>query len=202
METVIANQKKAEAAKIFNSETMLLNVNNRHVGRVEKYMVSMLIKLRLFYFAFVIIKNPAKVIQAFKSLIKIRDLVQGGPLKKMYKIAGKYYVAQYRPGWPSKIYDDFIKSELRRVANPQHIESRLTFIFFAITRKCPLRCEHCFEWDNLNQKESFAREDLFKVVDLYQKNGVSQFHFSGGEPMVRLKDLLSLIAYASKKSEC
>ena len=202
METVIVNQKKGEVGKIFNTEAVLLNVNNRHAGSAEKYMVRMLIKIRLFYFAFTIIKNPAKVFKVFKSLIKMRDLVQGGPLKKMYKVAGKYYVAQYRPGWPSKIYDDFIKSELRRVANPHHIENRLTFIFFAITRKCPLRCEHCFEWDNLNQKESFTKEDLFKVVDLYQKNGVSQFHFSGGEPMVRLKDLLSLIAYTSNKSEC
>ncbi|MEI7734836.1 MAG: radical SAM protein [Ferruginibacter sp.] len=202
MERLIANQKKAEVGKIFNTEAVLLNVNNRQAGSAEKYMVRMLIKIRLFYFAFTIIKNPAKVFKVFKSLIKMRDLVQGGPLKKMYKVAGKYYVAQYRPGWPSKIYDDFIKSELRRMANPQQIESRLTFIFFAITRKCPLRCEHCFEWDNLNQKESFTKDDLFKVVDLYQKTGVSQFHFSGGEPMVRLKDLLSLIAHASKKSEC
>jgi len=65
-----------------------------------------------------------------------------------------------------------------------------------------MRCEHCFEWDNLNQKESFTKDDLFKVVDLYQKEGVLQFHFSGGEPMVRFKDLVELIRFASKKSEC
>ncbi|HEV7622321.1 MAG TPA: radical SAM protein, partial [Flavisolibacter sp.] len=81
-------------------------------------------------------------------------------------------------------------------------EEKLSFIFLAITRKCPMRCEHCFEWDNLNQKESFTKEILFKVIDLYQKEGVLQFHFSGGEPMVRIKDLLELISFASKKSEC
>jgi MoaA/NifB/PqqE/SkfB family radical SAM enzyme len=65
-----------------------------------------------------------------------------------------------------------------------------------------MRCEHCFEWDNLNQKETFSRNDLFKVVDLYQNEGVLQFHFSGGEPMVRIKDLVELIRYTSRKSEC
>ena len=65
-----------------------------------------------------------------------------------------------------------------------------------------MRCEHCFEWDNLNQKESFTKEDLLKVVDLYQREGVQQFHFSGGEPMVRFKDLLELLKYAKGKSEC
>ncbi len=65
-----------------------------------------------------------------------------------------------------------------------------------------MRCEHCFEWDNLNQKESFTKEDLLNTVKLYQQQDVLQIHFSGGEPMVRIKDLLAIIEYASKKSEC
>jgi MoaA/NifB/PqqE/SkfB family radical SAM enzyme len=65
-----------------------------------------------------------------------------------------------------------------------------------------MRCEHCFEWDNLNQKESFTREDLFNVVDLYRKEGVLQLHFSGGEPMVRFKDLVDLVEYASPTIAC
>jgi MoaA/NifB/PqqE/SkfB family radical SAM enzyme len=79
---------------------------------------------------------------------------------------------------------------------------KVKFVFLAITRKCPMRCEHCFEWDNLNQKESFSKEQLLKTVDMYQQKGVLQFHFSGGEPMTRIKDLLELIEFASQKSEC
>ena len=70
------------------------------------------------------------------------------------------------------------------------------------TRNVPMRCEHCFEWDNLNQKESFTKQDLFSVLDIYHKEGVQQFHFSGGEPMARFKDLLELFKYAKGKSEC
>lgn len=204
METVMAIKQKAFNKIVEPAEPVISNQINNPVqpGSIEKYFVRMMIKLRLIYFAFIIIKNPLKVFTVFKSMIHLRNTVQGGALKKMYKIDGKYYVMQYRPGWPSKIYDHFMKNEIRRQAFPLTATEKLSFVFFAITRKCPMRCEHCFEWDNLNQKESFTKDDLFKVVDMYQKEGVQQFHFSGGEPMVRVKDLLPLIKYASKKSDC
>lgn len=204
MGTAIA-KKQTTVLKKYNSAQMGIGSqsnNTSQPGSIEKYFIRMLIKLRLFYFAFIILKNPGKVWSTFKKLITLRDNVFGGPLKKMYKVDGKYYVSQYRPGWPSKIYDNFIKSELRRYVSPSAVTEKLSFIFLAITRKCPMQCEHCFEWDNLNQKESFTKDDLFKVVDMYQKEGVQQFHFSGGEPMVRFNDLLALIQYTSKKSEC
>ncbi|CAN5595252.1 hypothetical protein BH11BAC5_BH11BAC5_24970 [soil metagenome] len=171
-------------------------------GNIEKYSTWMFIKLRIFYFACIILKQPRKIIATFKTMLSLRNNVWGGDLKKMYKIDGKYYFNQYTPGWPSRAYDSLIKSELRRHASPLTVTEKLSFVFLAITRKCPMQCEHCFEWDNLNQKESFTKEDLFKVVDLYQKEGVLQFHFSGGEPMTRFKDLLPLMKYASKKSDC
>ena len=196
---------QAAVIKKFNPDLPIINKqanNSGQVGNIEKSIVRMLIKLRLLYFAFIILKQPGKVRKAFQTLITLRNNVAGGPIKKMYKIDGKYYVSQYRPGWPSRVYDNFIKSELLRFASPHIATEKLSFVILAITRKCPMRCEHCFEWDNLNLKESFTKDDLFKVVDLYQKDGIQQFHFSGGEPMVRFKDLLPLIKHASKKSEC
>lgn len=204
METAIA-KKQTKGFKKYNIAQMVIDNQSKKItqpGSIEKYFIRVLIKLRLFYFAFIILKNPRKVYKIFKDLIALRDNVQGGALKKMYKVDGKYYVAQYRPGWPSKIYDAFIKNELLRMAFPLTITEKLSFVFLAITRKCPMQCEHCFEWDNLNQKESFTKADLFMVIDLYQQQGVQQFHFSGGEPMVRIKDLLELIKYASSNSEC
>jgi len=171
-------------------------------GSIEKALIWMLIKLRIFYLACIVLKHPRKIWATFKTMLNLRNTVWAGDLKKIYKVDGKYYFNQYTPGWPSKAYDSLIKGELLRRASPLTVSEKLSFVFLAITRKCPMRCEHCFEWDNLNQKESFTKDDLFKVVDLYQKEGVLQFHFSGGEPMVRFKDLLPLIQYASKKSEC
>jgi MoaA/NifB/PqqE/SkfB family radical SAM enzyme len=172
------------------------------VGDFHKAIVWNLIKMRIFYFAVIILKRPALIWKAFRTMLELRQNVWGGDLKKIYKVDGKYYFNQYTPGWPGKLYDRVIKRELKRHADVIPGDGKLAFVFLAITRKCPMRCEHCFEWDNLNQKESFTKDDLFKVVDLYQRQGVMQFHFSGGEPMARFKDLLPLIKFASQKSEC
>ncbi len=171
-------------------------------GRREKTLIWWAIKLRIFFFACIILKNPKNIWRVYKGMLKLRSNVWGGDLKKIYKIGGRYYFNQYTPGWPSKAFDSLIKSELHCQASPLTVSEKLSFVFLAITRKCPMRCEHCFEWDNLNRKESFTKDDLFKVVDLYQREGVMRFHFSGGEPMARFKDLIELIRFASKKSEC
>ena len=190
---------KFEAATYRNRQQ---EIDTAQPGTIETTITWWRIKLRIFYFACVILKKPILIWKTFKTMLKLRKNVWGGDLKKMYKIDGKYYFNQYTPGWPSKAYDELIKGELYRHADPVNVADKLSFVFLAITRKCPMRCEHCFEWDNLNKKESFTKDDLFKVVDMYQQEGVLQFHFSGGEPMVRFKELLPLVQYASKKSEC
>src|SRR5882724_5623146 len=179
METAIGLQQ-IPVTKIFSPAPPVSPKQANHSfqpASIEKTLVWMLIKLRIFYFACIILKHPRKVWATFNTMINLRNNVWAGDLKKIYKIDGKYYFNQYTPGWPSKAYDHLIKSELRRHASPLTVTEKLSFVFLAITRKCPMRCEHCFEWDNLNQKESFTKDDLFKVVDLYQKEGVLQFHF-------------------------
>ncbi len=172
------------------------------LGKVERALIWWAIKARIFYFACITLRTPGKIRLVFEAMMALRSSVWGGDLKKIYKINGKYHFNQYTPGWPSKAYDHLIQSELRRKVALEPAPEQLSFIFLAITRKCPLRCEHCFEWDNLNKKESFTREDLEKVIALYQKEGVRQIHFSGGEPMVRLPDLLHLLRIASVHCEC
>ena len=176
--------------------------SSNECGLIEKKLIWMAMKLRIFYLACKELRNPARILKTYKTVIQLRKDIWGGELKKLYKIDGKYYFNMYTPGWPSKAYDNIWKSELRRHA-PNSVDAEKTFFaFLAITRKCPMRCEHCFEWDNLNQKESFTKADLLKVIDIYQKQGVQQFHFSGGEPMTRFKDLVELFKYTKGKSEC
>jgi MoaA/NifB/PqqE/SkfB family radical SAM enzyme len=204
MQTTIQIPVKAASAQWYlqKAKEEIAIAESQQPGRIEKTAIWFLIKLKIFWLACIVLKSPKKIWNTFWSIIKLRNSLSGGDLKKMYKVDGKYYYNLYTPGWPSKSYDAFLKNELKRHADPLNIEEGLSFIFFAITRKCPMRCEHCFEWDNLNQKESFTKDDLFKVIDIYQSQGVLQFHFSGGEPMVRVKDLIELIRHTSKKSEC
>jgi MoaA/NifB/PqqE/SkfB family radical SAM enzyme len=200
METIMNTEKRiikniAIVPAVFNEKPA------KQCNRLERKLIMTAMKLKIFLLACRILKKPNIIFQTYRSVISLRKNVWGGEMKKMYRIDGKYYFNIYTPGWPSKTYDTIWGSELRRHA-PRNVEPEKTFFaFLAITRKCPMRCEHCFEWDNLNQKESFTKEDLLKVTDIYQQQGVKQFHFSGGEPMTRINDLLELFRYTKGKSE-
>jgi len=183
--------------KIANNKLPLQKTN-----AIEKFFVTSIKQLSLFYFACVIIKKPALIVKTFRELIYLRKQTWGMQVNKMYKVSGRYYNNLYNPGWPSASYNFFLKDEIKRHAFPLTYTGRLSMVFFAITRKCPLRCEHCFEWDNLNKKETFSQEELKQIVDIYQQQGTIQFHFSGGEPMTRIHDLVELIKHAKNKSEC
>lgn len=162
----------------------------------------MAIRIRIFGITLISLRSLSKAIKAYRSMNDLRKQTWGGVMKKLCKVDGKYYFNLYTPGWPSAAYDLLVRHEIQRFRSPANYTERLRFIFLAVTRKCPLRCEHCFEWDNLNQPETFSQKELVRIVDLYQQQGVNQIHFSGGEPMVRFRDLVEVLRFAAKKSEC
>ena len=176
--------------------------SNGAPGPFKQYLINLAIKCNIFWLAVIALRRPVIIWKVYQQMIKTRDAIWGGNMTKIFMVDGRYYYSIYSPGWPSKAYNNVIKRELLRHTNPNLSAEKPSFIFLAITRKCPMRCEHCFEWDNLNQKESFTKEELLKTVQLYQQQDVLQIHFSGGEPMVRIKDLLEIIVYTSRKSEC
>src|ERR1044072_9530944 len=170
--------------KIGNMQT----ISNGAPGSIKQHVINLAIKCNIFCLAVSALRKPATIWKVYKHMIGTRDAIWGGNMTKIFKVAGRYYYSIYSPGWPSKAYNNVIKRELLRHTNLHLSAEKPSFIFLAITRKCPMRCEHCFEWDNLNQKESFTKEELLKTVQLYQQQDVLQIHFSGGEPMVRIKD--------------
>jgi MoaA/NifB/PqqE/SkfB family radical SAM enzyme len=136
-----------------------------------------------------------------RRLEMFKKSIIGSGETKIIRANGKYYHYLYAPGYPSKIFDDYIVGEFNRISPVKRKTNLLNFLFFAITSKCPLQCEHCFEWDNLNKKESLALHHLKAVVNKFQNDGLTQFHLSGGEPLTRVKDLAQLISGARKVSE-
>ena len=125
----------------------------------------------------------------------------GSARTKIVFLNGKYYHTLYAPGYPSLAFDNYIEAEFNRIVPIKKKTNALTFIYFAITKKCPLQCEHCLEWKNLNQAESLTISELQAVILKFQDEGIAQFHFSGGEPMARIKDLITIISTAKKQSE-
>ena len=198
----ITSQKVIKAFPATTASPARITGHTAQCGPLEKKVVWAAIKMRIFFLACQVLKDPRMIWSTYMAVIRLRKDSWGGDPKKMYRVNGKYYFNLYTPGWPSKTYNNIVKSELRRHRPGNVLPEKTYFAFLAITRKCPMRCEHCFEWDNLNQKESFTKEDLLKVLDIYHAAGVKQFHFSGGEPMTRFKDLVELFKHTKGKSEC
>ncbi len=107
--------------------------------------------------------------------------------------AGRYFWDLYVPGFPSVAFDRFLERELDRV-DPIGRSTALQTAIVAITRRCALGCEHCFEGDAINHPEALSVDDLHEIVRRMQQRGVAQVFFSGGEPLQRFSDLVSVAA--------
>ena len=114
------------------------------------------------------------------------------PFVKVAKVGDRYFWRQVNPGFPSQAIKRVIQNEMNRIA-PTKPYNGLRALLIGITKKCPYQCEHCFEWDNLNQKETLSFQDIIHMVKSYQEFGTTQITFGGGEPMVRIKDIYKVL---------
>ncbi len=141
--------------------------------------------------------NPLDWIRGLQYLIKLRRRFLGDHiLKKMAFVDGKYYMGLFTPGWHSAAYEKFIASELHNFKENRSFKYRFNHIFLAITKKCALQCEHCYEWDSLNQKDVLSTATLHEIVDKVQELGTAQIHFTGGEPMLKVGTMIALMEKA------
>jgi MoaA/NifB/PqqE/SkfB family radical SAM enzyme len=127
----------------------------------------------------------------------LRQLYYGTKsIRKLALVDGRYYWTHHCPGWPSAAYDSTMHNEISRLVS--HLQKPVNpyIAFVAITKKCPLACEHCFEWDNLNKREKLLLADIHNMVQKLQESGVTQVLFSGGEPMLRVHDMAEVIKAA------
>lgn len=146
-------------------------------------------------------RNPWKAARALARILRNRRKIQGGfRMSKLACAGGRYYFSPMAPGFPSPQFQQYGRWELSRVSTTP-LPYGLQATFFAITRKCPLRCEHCYEWETLNQKEQLSRKDLLDILHKLQEHGTSTVFLEGGEPMMRYKDILYLLANARGGSD-
>lgn len=147
-------------------------------------------------------KNPMDWLRAIRYLVRLRRRFLGDHrLQKMAFAGGKYYMGLYTPGWNSRVYKKFIVSQLHDFKPVREKTNRFNTVLMAVTKKCPLQCEHCYEWDNLNKKEVLSTESLHKIVDKLQEQGVSQIQFSGGEPLLKIDTLVALLQHAAPETD-
>jgi MoaA/NifB/PqqE/SkfB family radical SAM enzyme len=139
-------------------------------------------------------KNPVKVFSKALSLALPRaGEPKLGPLRKTLLIDGRYYWNMQIPGFPSPAFESVFSKEIGRGTGSA--ESPLAIAVVAVTKKCSLQCAHCFEGDAINQKEELSLGDLKRIVADLLSERVGYILFSGGEPLNRYRDLLSLLRH-------
>lgn len=57
------------------------------------------------------------------------------------------------------------------------------FLVLFINSICNMKCEHCFYWRNLNQRNDLTLEEIFRLSD--SLGHVENLNLSGGEPFIR-----------------
>ena len=165
------------------------------------------IRLKMRWYIFMLAlssyKNPITAIKGLMYLIKIRKNVKGNKvIKKLVYHDGAYYFGAYVPPWNSKLFKHFVIDKLNKF-KPSNLKSnRFNNIFFAITKKCPLQCAHCFEWDELNKKEVLELDKIFEILNNLEEFGYNQLILSGGEPMTRLDWIYKILSHLKNNVNC
>jgi len=122
-------------------------------------------------------------------------------LRKLVQFGDVYFPSLTSPHRPSPAFDRMVANgglNVGAAGTPlkQHIDTA----FLAITRRCDLHCQHCYERHNVGSGDELPLARLKEVVAQVQGQGVSSLVFTGGEPMNRFADLLELVHCADKTS--
>jgi MoaA/NifB/PqqE/SkfB family radical SAM enzyme len=164
-----------------------------------------LAELRLFarigWLAWHSYKSLPRMTTALKRLNTERTRHQRASSLKCARFGSRYFWDFYVPGYPSVAFDRFIERELDRVVPFRGAPPALQIAILAVTKRCPLRCEHCCEWAALNQPDALSLGDLQAMVRRFQQRGVSQILLTGGEPLQRFNDILALLGSAGRDTD-
>ena len=144
--------------------------------------------------------RPNQLIKALKGIVafKSRFTISKG-LPKAVRSNGRTFISCNANGFPSKNFFRPVEIQALKALNqpPNHLEA-LAVVQIALTKKCPLNCEHCFEAEALNQKETLTLEDHKRILDKLRSAGVPMVHYAGGEPMTNVQELIELLKYGDK----
>lgn len=183
-----------------------LDTDNNSLPRIisgwQKYAIERIIWSQLFVLAVRKLRSPQRALKALLNLEKMRRMYMGDhSIKRIIKVNGKYSWHPNTPAWPSVAFNFFHENELNRIDNFRMIDGELNLLILSITKKCPLECEHCFEWPVMHQPEVLGLENIKNIIKTYQQKGLGTLEISGGEPLSRFSDLIELINFTEDSTE-
>ena len=94
-----------------------------------------------------------------------------------------------------------LKSPSENVRTPPptvELIHRLESVSFEITRKCNLRCRHCYSDSGKQLRNELTVEEIKSLIDELAAMGVLAITFTGGEPLMH-PHIFELMEYAKKK---
>lgn len=92
---------------------------------------------------------------------------------------------------PNKKYKEYVEGRINHLSAP-------TYVGFALSYKCNLKCRHCYSNAGSKISNELSTEECFNVIDQLAKMKVFQVGFTGGEPLMK-ENVLDIIEYACSK---
>jgi MoaA/NifB/PqqE/SkfB family radical SAM enzyme len=132
--------------------------------------------------------------------LKTIKLLERCKLTKVIKIGRKYHFSLLEPRWPSDAYDHLMTNGgLNLGGAGTAAKTQIDLAVLAITSACGNGCEHCYERNNIGQRDIVPVSRWRAVIEDMQRIGVSVVALSGGEPLVRFDNTLDLLETADKQ---
>lgn len=140
------------------------------------------------------LKNPILAVKALQLLAGQRPRLHGYRRdQKIVHSNGRYHWSIYLPGFPSKGFNDIIQREIQKAFQPKSDQIPLQTLILSISSRCHYGCEHCFEGKGLSSSEHLSYSDLKNVMEDAIQNKIRHIQIGGGEPLLRLDDLIKLM---------
>lgn len=92
---------------------------------------------------------------------------------------------------------DFSDLSKPAMGSQYRLSAPLTAIW-EITRKCNLKCKHCFSNSGQPEFDELSLDEIKKAIDQLVNKKILYINFTGGEPLLR-PDLFDILSYASSK---
>lgn len=177
-------------------------LKTRRVGGLEYEMVRLGIIAQIWWIGFKLYKNPvrsAKVVMRLTT--RFKEMIGQSKLVRAFHLDGRYSWDMFNPAWPSPGFNTFFRSHLLEIEPITGKEQTLRRLLIAITKKCPLQCEHCSEAATLNNADVLDYNTFVEIIEPLVQDGVGQLVYSGGEPLNRYQDLLKFIRHFSDRCD-
>jgi len=147
-------------------------------------------------------RSPRQAVIILRKLIHLRRSILGKQsINKFSFVDGKFYCDLYTPAIGSKAFTNFVETEANRIKAIGHKTNRFINVFISVTKSCPLSCEHCFEWESLNQTDTLSDSDLLLIMSKVLAMGTSQIQITGGEPLSKMERVLEVLKIVPDNTE-